>query len=403
MFKRISLVGVLVAVLGLFSATFGIGAQSGETIKVGALFDLTGPTSGVGVPWSEGLNAYVDWLNSQGGLGGRPLELVSGDSKYQVDAAHDLYEQFVHEDGVVAMLGWGTADTEALKEEIAADEIPFMSASYSANLADIDAAPYNFLLSATYSDQTIVVMQWALDNWVFKGNDGVPNIAIIHHDSAFGTSTFDAFGPDGNEFAEAKGITLITIPMPAGATDYIAQLTEAEDAGANYIIIQNVAAPAVTLAQNAEGFGIEAQLICLNWCSDEIFAHDAGTAAEGVVGVFPFAPAAADLPGMNEVRTYFAERGQDIIDLSMHAPQAWWSMAVMVEGIRRVIEAGDEVTGANIRAALENSETIYTGEVTPPLTFSSTDHRGTRSVYLYQVVDGHWVPISDLLNAEDIF
>ncbi len=403
MLKKILLAVILVAVLGLFSATFGIGAQSGESIRIGALFDLTGPTSSVGHPWSTGLNAYVDWINSQGGVGGRPLELFSGDTVYRVDDARVLYEQFVHDNNVVAVIGWGTADTEALKAEIAADQIPFMSASYSANLADIDEAPYNFLLSATYSDQMIIVMQWALDDWAAKGNEGVPNIAIIHHDSSFGTSTFDAFGPDGNEFAEARGINLTTIPMPGGATDFTPQLAVAQGAGADYIVVQNVSTPAITLAQNASGLGIDAQLICLNWCSDELFVEGAGDAAEGVVGVFPFAPASSTVPGMEEVRTYFAEQGQDIEELSLHAPQAWWTMSIMVEGIRRAIEAGNDVTGPNIRAALENSEPITTGDVTPSLSFSPTDHRGTRSVQLYQVVNGEWVAITELLNAEEIF
>ena len=48
---------------------------STEPIKVGAIFDLTGPTSDVGTPYSEGLTDFVNWYNDAGGVDGRPIEL----------------------------------------------------------------------------------------------------------------------------------------------------------------------------------------------------------------------------------------------------------------------------------------------------------------------------------------
>src|SRR5690606_33388609 len=107
----------------------------------------------------DGVIAYVDWLNSSGGINGRPIELLSADYAYQVPNAESLYAQFV-EEGVVAFIGWGTGDTEALRGRIAEDEIPFMSASYSDALNDPNGeAPYNFLVGTTYSDQLVILQQ----------------------------------------------------------------------------------------------------------------------------------------------------------------------------------------------------------------------------------------------------
>ena len=114
----------------------GGGGGGGEPIKVGAIFDLTGATGDVGTPYSEGVKGYVEWLNANGGVEGRPIELISADYAYKVDVAEQLYTQYVSE-GVVAFMGWGTGDTEAMRTKIAEDKIPFMSASYSAALLDI--------------------------------------------------------------------------------------------------------------------------------------------------------------------------------------------------------------------------------------------------------------------------
>ena len=106
-----------------------------DAIKVGAIFDLTGATSDVGTSYADGIRAYVDWVNGNGGIDGQMIDLLWEDYSYQVPNAEDLYTQFVDQ-GVVAFMGWGTGDTEALRGRVAEDQIPFMSASYAASLND---------------------------------------------------------------------------------------------------------------------------------------------------------------------------------------------------------------------------------------------------------------------------
>ena len=178
------------------------GGGSSEAIKIGAIHDLTGATSDVGTPYADGIRDYVKFVNGNDGINGRQIELLSADYAYAVDQAEQLYSQYTGQ-GVVAFQGWGTGDTEALRTKIATDEIPFMSASYSAALASPDEAPYNFLIGTTYSDQFIIALQYAKEN-------GATSVAIFHHDSPFGLSPVD----DGKAWAEANGMSVISIPMP---------------------------------------------------------------------------------------------------------------------------------------------------------------------------------------------
>ena len=133
---------LLVAIVLVFAA-FGVATaqEEAEPIKVGALFDLSGATGDVGTPYADGVLAYVDWVNSQGGIEGRPIELLSQDYAYSVETAENLYSQFVAE-GVVVFHGWGTGDTLALAGRVADDEIPFVSASYSDELNNQEESPY---------------------------------------------------------------------------------------------------------------------------------------------------------------------------------------------------------------------------------------------------------------------
>lgn len=364
------------------------GDAEAEPIKVGAIFDLSGATADVGTPYADGVRAYVAYTNDNGGIDGHQIDLISADYAYVVDQAEQLYTQYVTQDNVVVFQGWGTGDTEALRGRIAEDEVPFMSASYSATLADPNEAPYNFMIGTTYSDQFIIAIQWAIEN----SSDGAPTIALMHHDSPFGLSPLE----DGMAYAEANGAEVIDVPMPGGATDYTAELTRVEDAGAEFIVIQNVSSPAATLVKDVQRLGVEAQVICLNWCTDELFASLAGDAANGVIGASPFAFPGSDAEGLGVIEDYMEEHGAE---QSVHFVQGWTTMSVMAEGIRRVLEAGDEVTGPNVRAALEGISDFSTGGITADITFSASNHAGNKALRLWVVEDGAWTAMTDYIEA----
>src|SRR5205823_761659 len=84
-------------------------------------------------------------------------------------------------DKVAAILGWGTADTEALTGFLAQDKIPDISASYAAALSDptgaggkAKPAPYNFFYGPSYSDAVRGMLTWAAEDWKSKGKPGKP-------------------------------------------------------------------------------------------------------------------------------------------------------------------------------------------------------------------------------------
>lgn len=392
--KRLFFVFVIASLM--LTACGGGGAAGGnEPIKVGAIFDLTGATGDVGTPYSEGVKGYVEWLNAQGGVEGHPIELISADYAYKVDVAEQLYSQYVSE-GVVAFMGWGTGDTEAMRTKIAEDKIPFMSASYSAALLDMEAAPYNFLIGTSYSDQAIIAIRWAIDDWAAKGNSGGPKVALIHHDSPFGTSPV----ADAKTFAESNDTEFTSLAMPGGVTDYVAELAQIKTFGANYVIVHTVSSPAAVLLKDAKSQGFDAQFICLNWCADEILVNLAGDAAEGVMGAIPFAPPSSPVAGHKDAEEFLKGKGKTLEEATLHYTQGWWTMATMTEGIRRVLQEGKEVNGENIRAALEGIQNFNTGDVTSTINFSPTSHRGNSSLKLYQVQDGKWVNVSEFISAE---
>jgi branched-chain amino acid transport system substrate-binding protein len=144
--RFLAVVGTLASV-----ALFGTAARGADEIVIGHLMDITGGTGDVGKPYADGVKAYADYINSKGGINGKRVKLLSMDYAYKIPEALNLYKKFKDQDKVVAIQGWGSGDTEALKEQVAKDQMPYFSASYSAHLTDPKTAPYNFFGAPDYS------------------------------------------------------------------------------------------------------------------------------------------------------------------------------------------------------------------------------------------------------------
>jgi branched-chain amino acid transport system substrate-binding protein len=360
---------------------------SGGPIKVGVLSDLSGATADVGTPYAEGVRGYAAWANENGGIEGRDLELLANDYGYKVPAAEQLYSQYLSE-GVVAVQGWGTGDTEALRQKVTQDELPFMSASYAETLVDPEETPYNFVVAATYSDQMRVALKQ-----IDEQTDGRQEIAVFHNDSPFGTAPVE----DGRAYIEEKGYDFgyQAYAMPAGATDYSGILSQAKAQGATFVVVQNVSGPAALLARNIEQQGLDMTVVCLMWCADEGFITAAGSAAEGSIMVQPWAPPATGAAGFEDLASHLESEGSSLEEKGLHYAQGWYTMHVMAEGLRKLVRDGEEVTGANLRTALEELEAVDTGGVSAPIDFTPESHRGAVGTGVYVVEGGALDPIAE--------
>lgn len=75
----------------------------GEPIKIGNIVDLTGPVPGLFKGARQAMDAFVAKTNSEGGIDGRPLELVTADSKIDCNATRAAWDSTAKE--VEAIVG----------------------------------------------------------------------------------------------------------------------------------------------------------------------------------------------------------------------------------------------------------------------------------------------------------
>ena len=133
----------------------------------------------------QGVNDTFAWVNKPATASPAARSMSSPiDYGYQAPRAVSQYQSWSR-DRVVGIMGWGTADTEALVRFVTRDKIPYVSGSYSAALTDaggksgrqgVEATPYNFFYGPSYSDALRAMLQWAAQDWKAEGQAGQAEI-----------------------------------------------------------------------------------------------------------------------------------------------------------------------------------------------------------------------------------
>ncbi len=389
--KFLSISMILLLVLGVMAGCSGGEKASGDekgTIKIGGLFDLTGGTGDVGTPYAEGEKAYFEHLATKGLVNGYKLELIGDDYAYKIPEAQKLYQKLKSKDKVAGVLGWGTGDTEALRSLVATDKLPYISASYSENLKNLEESPYNFLVAATYSDQARSAIKWIKDN--HKG--GTPTLAFIYNDTAFGKSPIE----DAKAFAAEMGVEVVDEQIvELSALDATSQLLNMKKKNPDYAIIQQTWGATATILKDAKKLDIDTQFIGLNWATGEGLLPIAGEAAEGFIGVVTHAFPYEDLEGMADIKEYLESKGKTIDDINQKFVQGWVAASIMVEGVRL---SDDPTSGEGIRKGLEKISNLEFGGLAAPISFTADNHAGTNQIRLAEVKNGKWEVFTDYIG-----
>ena len=140
------------AVLGatlLGSVFAGCGSkESGDTIKVGANFELTGNVANYGNATIEGLQLAIEEANEAGGINGKKIELVSVDDKSEAAESINAATKLISDDDVKVIVGPATTGLVLAETQTATDaKVPIIAPCATSPEATVEngkVKPYVF-------------------------------------------------------------------------------------------------------------------------------------------------------------------------------------------------------------------------------------------------------------------
>ena len=346
--------------------------ENKEPIKIGCIQDTSGGASLAGQPNEWGVKYAVQWINDNGGINGRPIELYTRDCQNDAEVGVTCYRELVDEIGVSAIIGPPLSNPASAWVELATeDKIPivghFMDELCTTDPETGDPYPYMFLAEPSCSVQSYILAEYAMNEL------GVTSVATLYNTS--------------NAYAVAHEIPFVDYVTSNGGkvlaeetfgwsdTDYTAQ------------------------AQKIAALNPDAVLLC-DYCNQMVTAYD-NLRDAGYTGIIlgantmypPFNTLVKnDIYNCYFVQNYDLTSGDiaDLLDIQMkdtgtdyptsNVGFGWDATMVLYNAM---LKATDPTNGEEVRDILENQTTDIQSIGGELITIDPATHRPTRSMGMY--------------------
>jgi len=311
---------------------------SGEPIKIGVLTDVTGGFSVVGASNVAVAQFTADRINAEGGILGRPVQIVVGDGASDAAAGATAARTLVENDKVDVVIGGVASFTrEAVKGIIA--ERGYTLYIWPASYEGGECTPNVFSTGAAPNQQLDPLVPWLLEN---KG-------------TTFFLAGADYIYPRNvlayvRELVEAGGGTVVGEEYyPLDATDVATLVSQAIDSGADVVFSVAVLPLSVQFHQGLRDGGFPGTIA--GTLFDETAAVLFGDAATGMICCQDYLYAGVDAAGKKVADDILAVSPDVLFTSTINSP-AWYRSFYLYKA---AVEAAGTTATAEVGAAFDSA------------------------------------------------
>ena len=254
------------------TSTAPASGSSDEPILIGHFASKTGSEATWGVSTDYGVNMAVDEENANGGVGGRPLKVITYDNQGKAQESATAVTRLITQDRVVAVLG-EVASSRSIAGAYQAQRFntPMISPS-STNPKVTEIGDMIFRVCFIDPFQGYVCAKYARD-----GLKAERAATLFNRSQIYSTGLNDTFK---KHFTEMGGSIATEQAYADGDTDYSAQLTNIRGATPDVIFIPGYYTDVVNIAVQARRLGITVPLLGGDgWDAEDL--KNAGSALDG--------------------------------------------------------------------------------------------------------------------------
>jgi len=355
-----------------------------ESIKIGSCLALDGPASFLGLQMKIGASAYFSLVNSEGGVNGRKLELVTYDDGYDPEKVPACFERL--QKAEVFAGGFFVGTPTAAKYIPLAEEakLPIVGLFTGAQILYEPHHKYILNVRASYYDETRAQVDGLWEQL------GMRKIAVLYQDDAFGKAVLE-----GVKLALARHHSA---PVALGTfernTLNVEQGVKAVRAGnPEAVVLVGPYAPVAAILKHAHAEGWHARFLTVSFVGTEGLLRAAPQDADGIIITQVVPPYdRTDLPTVKLYRDalvkYMGNTQPSFVSL-----EGFVDAMVLVDGLRA---AGRNPTREKLISSLEaiHGKDLGLGPKLV-LSFSATKHKGLDTVYTTVIEHGSPVVVAD--------
>lgn len=379
--KRIYIMMTVVAFFFLGSL-----AQAAESIKIGVLLGLNGPEEHIAKPAEAAVKMAAEAINAGGGILGRPIELVFGNTQSNPVRASIEVQRLLDREKVTAIIGpTGTGSALAVLRFIQNSRIPTVGLVGGTQVVE---PVRQFMFKSPQKTVTAVECIYT-----YLRDKGVKKIAIM--------TAWDNFGQEGKDslerLAPAFGIEIVNsqVFIDTLYNDMGYQLMKIKQADPQAVVCWTIGKIGATLTRDFRKMGLSIPLIHSFGLADPRYLELAGSAAEGII--MPTVKLMVhDQISENDPQKAMLVKFRDdyenkkkIGQIGAHSGYAWDAMQLLALGLRKTGGKG----GLELARAIEDVKD-YVG-VSGIYRMSARDHcgLGVDSMVMVEVKNGKWTLI----------
>ena len=355
--------GLKMIALAALSLALGTGTiQAQNTIKIGAVYPLSGNAASAGASAKAAIETALDIINEahpelgdltlakEAGLPnmkGAKVEVIFADNQGTPAAGQNQALRLITEEKVHALVGSYqsgiTLTASAVAEKYG---IPFLSPeSVAANLTE-RGFKWFFRTTPIASDIAAIYMDFLKE--MKASGKKVDSIAIVNENTEYGTSIAKVI----REAAQAANITVgVEIPYNANTTDVQAQVLQLKDKNPDCVIFVSYTSDAILYVKTMQALGYKPPIVIgdNSGFSDAAFLKNVGSLAQGAINRSAWDVGKPDSVTYKINEMYKKRTGYDLDDTAGRAMQGFFTL---IEAINR---AGS-TDPAKIQAALKATD-----------------------------------------------
>ncbi len=338
-----------------------------DRVVLGQAAVFSGPAAQLGIQMRNGIKAYLEHVNAQGGVHGRKIELVTEDDRYETKVAPLASKKLIEEHKVFALLGYvGTPTGVAHLPVVNQARVPLVGMFTGAEVLRVPFSRYVFHVRASYYDETEKIVEQIV-------SIGGKNIAVFYQDDAYGLA-----GLTGTEIAMKKRSmqvsTKATVERNTVKVENAVKTIHAAKPDAVVMISAYTSIAEFVRQMRKAGSG--ATFYNVSFVGSKALADALGREGVGVAisQVVPF-PWGTGVPVVKEYQKLAKKAG--FTDYNFSALEGFLSAKVLVEGLRRT---GRNLTRERFIATMESMNDVDLGGFY--VGYSPTNRAGSKFVDL---------------------
>ncbi len=356
---------------------------TGEPLKIGGIFAVTGPASALGEPEADTARMLEEQINAEGGIDGRPLQIIIRDTKGDETEGLAAVKELVDREEVLAIVGPSRSGTTlGIIETVEQAEVPLVSCAAASKITN---PVKTWVFSTPQSDADAVTRIYG-----YLQDQDITRIAALTASSGYGIAGLEQL----EEQAPDAGLEIVAKEEFADTdTDMTAQLTNIKGTDAQVVICWGIGPTPSLVAKNVAQLQMEIPLIMSHGVANARFIEGAGDAANGVILPAGRLIVAAQLPDDDPQKALLLDYAKQYEDAfgkpaDTFGGHAWDAVMLVVEAMR---------AGATDRAAIRDyiEQTEGFAGIGGVFNFSADAHYGLNpeAFVMVEIVDGAWTLI----------